>query len=419
MKRVLRGFLPVLILLLFSSGFLLRGDSGKANPFPDHILLTWTGDPATTMTVSWRSEVSSKSGQVRYGVRGGKDQQRRVKASSTLFATDLGSYRIHTAYLKGLSPATTYTYTVGDEGLNRSGERSFTTADPKTENFKFLVFGDSQSSLKAERPYSLWAQNLHNAFRLNGDAKFIVMTGDLVDEGQSGAHWEAWFAACQGVMDQIPLFSSPGNHESHGSSGTRRPAYWNAQLRFPRNGPDRLKNQVYSFRYGKVLFLALDSQQKEQRPYGDILGPQKEWLKERLSTSRDLWKIAYFHKPFSPLVKGRTYDDVKEAFLPLFDRYHVDLVFNGHDHGLARTAPMREGKVVQRPSQGTVYYVVGRSGDKFYSDLLPPPEYLFFDPVKEQPNYLVVEVRGKSLTVSAHRSDGTLLDRFSFDKAEE
>ena len=80
---------------------------------------------------------------------------------------------------------------------------------------------------------------------------------------------------------------------------------------------------------------------------------------------------------------------------------------------------MREGKVVQGPSQGTVYYVVGRSGDKFYSDLLPPPEYLFFDPVKEQPNYLVVEVRGKSLTVSAHRSDGTLLDRFSFDKAEE
>ena len=97
MKRVLRGFLPVLVLLLSSSGFLLRGDSGKANPFPDHLLLTWTGDPATTMTVSWRSEVSSKSGEVRYGVRGGKGPQRRVKASSTLFTTDLGSYRIHTA----------------------------------------------------------------------------------------------------------------------------------------------------------------------------------------------------------------------------------------------------------------------------------------------------------------------------------
>lgn len=74
-------------------------------------------------------------------------------------------------------------------------------------------------------------------------------------------------------------------------------------------------------------------------------------------------------------------------------------------------APMREGKVVQGPSQGTVYYVVGEAATrKFYNDLLPPPQYLFFDPVKEQPNYLVVEVKGKkALTVSAHKSGGTLL----------
>ena len=74
MKRVLRGFLPVLILLLFSSGFLLRGDSGKANPFPDHILLTWTGDDDDGLLAK-RSLLEERASQVRRERREGSAEE--------------------------------------------------------------------------------------------------------------------------------------------------------------------------------------------------------------------------------------------------------------------------------------------------------------------------------------------------------
>jgi hypothetical protein len=49
----------------------------------------------------------------------------------------------------------------------------------------------------------------------------------------------------------------------------------------------------------------------------------------------------------------------------LFDKYHVDLALQGHDHAYLRTYPMNAGKRVESPAEGTVY-IVSNSGSKFY-----------------------------------------------------
>ena len=49
----------------------------------------------------------------------------------------------------------------------------------------------------------------------------------------------------------------------------------------------------------------------------------------------------------------------------LFDRYHVDMALQGHDHAYLRTWPMRDGHRVDSHDEGT-YYVVSSAGSKFY-----------------------------------------------------
>ena len=168
--------------------------------------------------------------------------------------------------------------------------------------------------------------------------------------------------------------------------------------------------------YGPVHFVVLDSQQEEQRQDGDILGPQKNWLDADLNASKAIWKTAFFHKPPYGIRLGRSNEDIKAAFSPILEQHKVDLVFNGHDHGIARTYPIKSGTLMEKPAQGTIYYIVGRSGDKALSDISKQKWDAFFYNPTDQPNYILVKVAETKITVSAIKQDGALIDAFSIDK---
>lgn len=413
-----RLLLALCLVVVCPTALWARYVGSGATPTPDHVILTLTNDPATTMTVSWRAATSVTAGLVEYAAGSTLTAAHSVPAQGSVFTTDLGPSRLYTTTLTGLAPHTQYTYRVGD-GQHWSATHSFSTADPAARRLSFLVFGDSQSSATGSAPYGAWRATLHNAYRANPDARFMVSVGDLVDIGQSGAHWNAWLAAGSGVIDRLPVFATVGNHETFSPSHDPRPSYWNAQLRMPQNGPNRLRNQAYSYDYGPVHLVVLDSQGREQEKFGDLLDWQRTWLEADLAASHATWKIAFFHKaPYSVKAK-RTSPEVKAAFCPTLERHHVDLVFNGHDHGLGRTYPMRDGKALRKPSQGTVYYVAGRSGSKTYDDLERKSWTPFFYDPQDQPNYLVVEVEATRLTVRAMKQDGSLIDTFFLDKATD
>ena len=226
--------LLIAVLLAVYPAITLGQASGVATSSPDHITLTWTGNPATTMTITWRTDNTTTTSMVEY--QKGNEFTAAAKyatAVSSNFTTDIQNSRLFTTTLTGLEPDTQYTYRVGIEG-NWSAPHSFSTADPNTDSFKFLVFGDSQSPAT---DYSLWKENIHNAYRANRDAKFFVNMGDLVDVGQSGTHWNSWYSAAAGVIDTIPIMPVVGNHETKGSSDTARPSYWKKQFNMPQNGP--------------------------------------------------------------------------------------------------------------------------------------------------------------------------------------
>lgn len=389
-------------------------DNGSTTP--DHITLTWTDNPANTMTLTWRTDTTIMNGYIQYQKGYGINQKADiVKAHYSVFTSNIGISHIFTKTLSELSPNSRYTYRVGGYP-EWSPFHTFKTANRNASSVKFLIFGDSQSSDKGEKPYGVWHNTLNNAVNANPDAEFFVNVGDLSDIGQSGTHWNAWFKASEGVVDRLPIMPVQGNHETYGDPSNHKPVYYLSQFTLSENGPAGLKEQAYSYDMGPVHIVVLDSQADEE---GDILPAQKTWLESDLAASKAPWKIAFFHKPPYEVHNVRANLNVKKAFCPVFDKYHVDMVFNAHDHGVARTYPINDGKYMQKPSEGTIYYVVGRSGTKVYKDIGKKDWDTYFFAPQSQPNYLVFKADKNRLSVKSFNQDGTLLDDFFIDKKKD
>jgi hypothetical protein len=425
MKRnsLLAGALFVALSLTAApvSGLAAGYDLG-ATVNPDHVTLTWSQDPATTQTITWRTDVSVSAGIVQYAKEADKAAfpSNAVTANETAakFTTDAGDINIHSITLTGLEPGTKYVYRVGD-GTNWSDSFTFSTQAKDTTKFKFLIFGDSQSGDSKNPEYGPWKTNVQSAYKANPDAKFFVNVGDLVETGQYYIHWNNWFDATKGVIENIPEMAVQGNHETYipNALGSVKPIFWTTQFKLFQNGPDGLKDQTYSYDYGNVHIVVLDSQEDEEKAInGSILDVQKTWLENDLKNTDKPWKLVFFHKTPYYNKATRTNEAIKAAFSPIFDKYHVDVVFNGHDHGISRTYPINNDTFVDSISKGTVYYVTGRSGNKYYTDLSQKVWDAFFYDPQDQPNYITAEVDGNKLTLKAVKADGTLIDNYVMDK---
>lgn len=389
---------------------------------PDHITLTWTKDPKTTQTITWRTSTNVTKGLVQYkNLTTG--ETKTFNAAKEDFATsntdiNIGYMNLFSATLTNLIPNTKYSYKVGD-GQNWSEESTFKTEADKEDDVKFIVFGDSQSGNADVPNYAPWNKTVQNAYSKNKDADFIINMGDLVEKGQDYRHWNNWFDAAKGVINTIPEMPTQGNHETYNAVGwdSTKPKYFVNQFKVPMNGPEGFKGQVYSYDYGNVHFVMLDSQEEEEAPNNDeFLKQQAVWLDSDLSANKQPWTIVSFHKTPYYNKASRANVSLKNIISPIIEKHHVDVVLNGHDHGVSRTFPINNGKYYTDYSKGTVYYVTGRSGAKYYGDLSSKVwDAFFFDP-QDMPSYEVADVKGNVLTINAYKQDGTLVDSFTIDK---
>jgi len=421
-KVKFRVFLVLVIgaTLLVGSACALAAVTPMGDHTPDHITLTWSGDPERTQTITWRTDISvAAGGSVQYAE--GSSLSGAVKtAGATVesFSTDAGMMNLHSVVLTGLKPGTSYSYRVGD-GTNWSDSHTFTTETHNAHSFKFLIFGDSQSGGATNYDYTQWGTTVHNAFNANSDARFFVNVGDLVELGLVYAHWNPWFDNAKGVIDTIPAMPVPGNHETYKPDEVSDlPSYFTGQFKLPANGPGALKGQVYSYDYGDVHFVVLNSQSEEEGALvPNFLDLQKAWLENDLRNTGKLWKVVFFHKTPYYSKYSRTNEDIKAAFVPILEKYHADIVFNGHDHVVFRTYPIKDGQYVRDLSRGTVYYGTGRSSLKYYKDVDKKVWDSFFYSPSDKPNYVVAEVNGDRMTVKAVAQDGTVIDTYAIAKA--
>ena len=377
-------------------------------PWPRHVMLTWTGAPATTQTITWHTGRYTTESRVEY-TESGQAPAVTLSGTAKQVETDGGVITVHSVEVTELKPATHYQYRVGD-GLFWSPYHNFTTAPAEARPFKFLLFGDSQGD-----SYGLWQETVHTAYARNRDAVFMLNIGDLVDIGLSYRQWTQWFQAGRDIVDTIPVVAVMGNHETYTTKWEiAQPLLYTAFFQFPGNGPEGLKGKVYSFDYGDAHFSILDSQVQEEEAWiPQMLTLQKDWLEKDLAGTDKRWKLVFIHRPVYHNRASEGDQDLRETFTPLFDRYQVDAVFAGHDHVYARSYPLAGGSWSDEQGTGPVYFTLGRSGIRTFARTQPKAwNAAFYNPL-DQPDYLTIEVSDQKVLVQVFKLNGELIDRWS------
>lgn len=173
--------------------------------------MTWTGDPATSQAVTWRTDrdVARAVAEIALAEDGPKfvDKAKQVAATSQELDAALGPAFYHTANFTGLQPKTKYVYRVGG-GAHWSEWSHFTTAAREPEPFTFVYFGDAQNDIKP-----MWSRVVREAYADAPRAAFLLHAGDLVNNANSDAEWGEWFYAASHIHRTISCIATPGNHE--------------------------------------------------------------------------------------------------------------------------------------------------------------------------------------------------------------
>ncbi|MFN3192079.1 MAG: fibronectin type III domain-containing protein [Aureliella sp.] len=389
---------------------------------PDRIILTMSGDSRTTQSVNWRTSVAVATAlaEIAEAEAGPNftDKAKTYVAISEALKTNLSTAHYHSVTFKELKPGTTYVYRVGD-GVNWSEWFQFTTAAESPEPFSFVYFGDAQNNVR-----SMWSRVIREAYRDAPKAAFLLHAGDLINRAESDGEWGEWFGAGAWLNAMTRNIAIPGNHEhAKQEDGTRRLSHhWNPIFTFPENGPEGLEETCFTLTYHNMRLIGLNSTSKQ-----DV---QAKWLEQVLSENECEWVVCTFHHPMYSTGKGRDNPELRALWKPIFDRYQVDLVLQGHDHTYGRTGfevpdqvlsdadtsaeeqNLPTGVQKQDPKNGTIY-VVSVSGPKMY----PNTRHAFMKRVAEDTQlYQIIHIDGSKLRFEARTAVGDLYDAFELTK---
>ncbi|MEV4617872.1 metallophosphoesterase family protein [Asanoa sp. NPDC049573] len=387
----------------------------KPTPVPDRLILIPTDKPATSQRVSWRADASAEWAQAQIleapkalgDVAPAAGAVTTVKAiSNTPVTTSLGyASTYHAVEFTGLKPETRYTYRVGD-GTNWSEWIDFTTAAEGLQPFSFIYYGDAQNYIDSAVP-----RVFRQAFADRPAAKVIVNAGDLIDSANSEEQWGQWYKAGGFIDGQINNISVTGNHEY---SGVSLSSFWAPQFPYPDNGPAAwgdeaaLDSTAYYVDYQGVRFIGLNTNVQSIPQYMDA---QTQWLEGLLKDNPNKWTVVTFHHPVYSTAEGRNNPIVRAQWGPLFEKYGVDLVLQGHDHtyGRGSTVASRQSALVHN----STVYAVSVSGGKMYdidgsvwtdngADIMAKTE--------DSQLYQMIDVKADSLTYESRYANGQHFD---------
>ena len=305
--------------------------------------------------------------------------------------------------MDGLRPGGTYGYAVianNDRNAADPFSATFRTAPEGRASFRFTSFGDLATSNPRYPSASGQSASGQSAYAVGAveafQPLFHLLNGDLADSDPAPAQSQAWRDFGNNIQ------ASAANRPWMPVPGDPRAEHL-ARYSLPANGLPEFAGRWYEFRLGTVAFICLSGDDVADtgvravatapvEPEPDTCryvpgysgGAQTRWLEATLATARGDsaidWIVVGFRQcACSSAPPGSGSDlGIRREWLPLFDRYEVDLVLCGHGHGYERSFPIRgvDSAETLRPhpvtttdsgvfdtSQGTVHLVLGCGGD--------------------------------------------------------
>ncbi|WP_337488616.1 metallophosphoesterase family protein [Phascolarctobacterium succinatutens] len=373
-------------------------------------------DNKTGRTIMWEAKVKQPY-TLEFRLQGSKDIQ-AVQATDSSF-TDKNSIIQYTARLSGLVPGSAYEYRIST-AQNKGRWHKLSTE--KGDGFTALIFPDSQSA-----DYSGWQQLAREAYKRHPESAFYVNMGDLVDNGQDASQWRAWFNSVSVFSDVVPLAPVIGNHEAYSLEWKEcLPESYTHLFNVPQNGLAKYTNQFYSFDYGPVHFVVLDTNFPEMENFQpDLLADELQWLEKDLAASKAPWKVALMHRdiflygfgPESGRAQTKTHFlDFSYQLMPVFEKYKVDAVLTAHLHTYRRRVPLQNFAPAPRGS-GITYILTGVAGSVRYPKLWGDFAWdAATAPKPETANYMTLTADGKTLEFKAFLPDGKQFDEVKLTK---
>jgi acid phosphatase type 7 len=374
------------------------------SPRPDRIILTWQTEPATSQTVTWRTDNSVKTPKAEIALADASanftNYTKAFPADTKALKTQNGEALYHSVNFTSLIPNTLYVYRVGD-GSHWSEWFQFRTASQQPEPFSFIYFGDAQNQI-----FSQWSRVIRAAYAEMPKAKFILYAGDLVNHAEDDTEWQEWFTAGSFIHATIPSILVPGNHEyARNAIGLPRiTRQWDPQFNLPDNGLKVQQELVYYTDYQDVRIISLNSYW--------LVPAQARWLEEVLKKNPKKWTVVAFHYPLHSTAIGRENENLVKHWQPILDKYNVDLVLQGHDHTYARGTNSPAGEHNKDEKTGPVY-VVSISGPKMYT--LGDKEWMQRGAENTQ-LYQIITVEQDKLLYKSMTVTGELYDAFQLQK---
>lgn len=310
----------------------------------------------------------------------------------------------YSAAMHDLEPETVYEFRIGSAAEMKEWQ-SFKTGKKKENTYKVIVMGDSQSV-----DYDVWGKTVQAAATNSNDAVFWIGMGDLTDNGQAWFQWRAWLEGGR-PLAHLPFAPVLGNHEAYSLDWSfAPPEIYTALFPVPENGPKGQRKLAYSFDYGDVHYVSLNTDYEELREQNPtMLTDGAAWLDADLeeAVKRKQRLIILMHRsPWSTPYSGQV-DTIGAAFLPVFDKYRVPLVLTAHEHCYARSVLLRAGAA---DKSGTVYITTGRSGSEGWRDARKRSfDAVYYNPL-DMPVYIELEVRPDAYRIRACKVDGTVID---------
>jgi Calcineurin-like phosphoesterase/Purple acid Phosphatase, N-terminal domain/TAT (twin-arginine translocation) pathway signal sequence len=359
-----------------------RAAPAHADGTPEQIHLTFGDDPSRTVFVSWASPAQAIHPRVILHRPGaGTAVVHAVQRTYTDGMNGQTVFMYH-AKLDGLEAHTSYHYSVTADN-DRRRRTPFTatirTAPRGHMSFRWTSYGDlatPMTSWTMSSPQSRHAVDAVERFQpllhlLNGDLCYANLNPTAQPQV-----WADFGNNVQRSAAHRPWMPCPGNHEIEFCNGEQGLDSYLTRYALPDNGTP-FSGRWYSFRVGSALFISLaaddvvyqDSGAFHAGPgpltpapstghqpiepgtslyvHGYSGGAQTRWLEETLAAAeKDTgidWIIVQMHQDaLSSSQNGNGSDrGIRETWLPLFDRYGVDLVLCGHDHDYERSWPVR------------------------------------------------------------------------------
>ncbi len=298
----------------------------------------------TEATIMWRTS-SPMAQTLYYGEGETFDRWLTEDISSTT----------HEIRLTGLRPGTTYRYQLAGVTLSAAPPLSFRT-DPGRGGkfFSFFVTADIGENIPDQAHQQQTAAMI---LQQTPAAALGLLAGDIVyPDGDSDDYDEHLMIPWRDVFSRTCVWPALGNHDWMSDPERNFVREWS----LPNN------EHYYSFDYGNAHFIALDSQNGNLYDQAN----QIAWLEQDLARANGAtWTFVFFHHPMITCTYKGHELDLAIALMPLFERYGVDVVFNGHAHTYERLYPFRGGVPVDMSMDphyvdptGVIYIVSGAGG---------------------------------------------------------